>query len=188
MNNKDLTLTLSLVIVSSIVGILGGYFITPEYKETMFENEDMGLGEADQYVDLRYLEQMSAHHKAAILLADQVVKESHREEVRNLAVEIQKNEPVLIAELSQWKSEWYNDNSIVPEPTVPNLGSNDGKLDLRFLNALIAHHQAGVEMTQEIRTKSSRTEILNNADAVEDFLEGSLETLKSWREQWYGVK
>ena len=63
----------------------------------------------------------------------------------------------------------------------------DEKLDLRFLNALIAHHEAGILMTQEIRTKSSRIEVLNNADAVENFLKTTRITLRESRKAWYNI-
>jgi uncharacterized protein (DUF305 family) len=55
------------------------------------------------------------------------------------------------------------------------------------LNALIDHHHEGVKMTKEIRTKSSRSEVLNNADAVEKFLTESGETLKTLRKNWYKI-
>jgi hypothetical protein len=43
-------------------------------------------------------------------------------------------------------------------------------------------------MAQDIRTKSSRSEILDNANAVENFLANSLITLKSWRSDWYSIE
>lgn len=88
---------------------------------------------------------------------------------------------------NQWKRDWYNDNSIAKSPTVPNLGDADQKVDLRFLNAMIAHHEEGIQMAREIQTKSSRTEILNDAAMVETSLIHSLYNLKLWRSQWYNI-
>jgi uncharacterized protein (DUF305 family) len=75
----------------------------------------------------------------------------------------------------------------VKDPIVPNFGTYDEKYDLRFLNALIAHHESGLVMTKEIKSKSSRTEILNNADAVDTFLTTTLQVFKDWRKQWYNI-
>ena len=86
------------------------------------------------------------------------------------------------------EKEWYNDTKIVRDPVVANLGPAGETFDLRFLNAIIAHHEAGIEMTKETRLKSSRAEILNNADAVEAFLSGGLQTLKGLRSSWYNVQ
>jgi uncharacterized protein (DUF305 family) len=129
---------------------------------------------------------MIAHHRGAILVAQQA-EVSKRPEVKNLAIEIQKNEPVLIAELYTWKKAWYGDTRSVKDPVVPNLGTYDASFDLRFLNAVIAHHAAGIVMTKEVRAKSSRSEVLNNADAVEEFLNTSGNMLKEWRRNWYKI-
>jgi uncharacterized protein (DUF305 family) len=179
-------LAISLLIIGFVIGMGAGYFLTPQYQETMYE-KSMDLGTADRLVDLRYLNAMAAHHRGAILLAQQA-EQSQRPEIRSLAAAIQKDEPKLIDELYQWKKEWYRDTRKVRDPLPARLGSYDDKLDLRFLNALIAHHERGILMTQEIRKKSSRAEILNNADAVENFLKTTRTTLKEWRKTWYNVE
>jgi uncharacterized protein (DUF305 family) len=149
-------------------------------------DKSMDLGNADRLVDLRYLNAMIAHHRGAMLLAEQA-EQSQRPEIRSLASAIQKDEPKLIEELYQWKRDWYRDTREVRDPVRVQIGSYDEKLDLRFLNALIAHHEAGILMTQEIRMKSSRKEVLDNADAVENFLKTTLVALKEWRKAWYNV-
>lgn len=174
------------MVIIFIAGVAFGYYLTPQYNLSMFDKNKMDLGQADRWFDLRYIDAMIAHHTGAILLAKQAEK-SQRPEIKSLAAEIQKNEPVAIAELYKWKKDWYKDSRIVPNPVVANLGNYDDKFDLRFLNALIFHHEAGILMTKETRTKSSNAVILNNADAVENFLTGGIKMLKEWRTSWYGV-
>jgi len=183
----NIYLASSLMVVTLVIGMVFGYYISPSYSQSMYSKNDMGLGKADKFVDLRYLNQMATHHKGAILLAKQIEDKSDREEIKVLAKEIQENEPKLIEELYSWKKDWYKDSREAEDPMVSNIGSKDDKTDLRFLNALIAHHHEGIEMAQEIKTKSSRTEVLNNADAVENFLTDSLKVLMSWRSEWYGI-
>jgi uncharacterized protein (DUF305 family) len=67
------------------------------------------------------------------------------------------------------------------------LGTADEKFDLRFLNALIAHHEEGLQMTKETMQKTTRTETLNNANAVDIFLKTTLKILQNWRTEWYGL-
>lgn len=181
-------LTLSLTICAFVIGVTTGYFFSPSYQITMNEPQTMGFGNADRFVDLRYIDQMAAHHRGAMLLAGQIQQKTQRQEIKDLAADILKNEPPLIEELYTWKKDWYKDTRRIKDPIVANLGPADDKTDLRFLNALIAHHSDGIAMTKEIRTKSSRADVLNNADAVENFLTTTSVTLKNWREQWYGVK
>jgi len=178
-------LSASLIIVALLVGIAIGYWLTPEYQQSMFDKNSMNLGRADRSLDLRYINAMAAHHRGAMLLAEQAAKQSQRKEIKDLAQEILANEPAAINELYQWKKDWYKDSRTARDPIVAKLGSYDDKFDLRFLNALIAHHELGILMTKEARTKSSRSEVLNNADAVEAFLNNGLNMLKKWRQDWY---
>ncbi|MEW6617650.1 MAG: DUF305 domain-containing protein [Patescibacteria group bacterium] len=177
----------SVSLITLVLGIGIGYYLTPEYQFSMYDKTQMDFGTADRWIDARYINAMIAHHRGAILLAEQAEKNGMRDEIKNLAVEIQANEPKLIAELYEWKKAWYGDTRTVRDPIVARLGARDEKFDLRFLNALIAHHESGVLMTKEIRIKSSRTEILNNADAVESFLVNSGAMVKEWRKNWYSI-
>ncbi len=180
-------LTIGLVIVGVVVGIGFGYYLTPEYRVSMYESNSMDLGRADRSFDLRYTNAMISHHRGAMLLAEQLSKNTTRPEMKALAQNILNDEPAAIAELYDWKKSWYGDTRNVRDPIVANLGTADDKFDLRFLNAIIAHHEAGIMMTEETRQKSSRVEILNNADAVEAFLSNGLDALKGLRKDWYNI-
>ena len=184
MKQISFALMTGLMIVVGIVGIGIGYAYTPEYMLSAYDRNTMDLGVADRWLDLRYINNMIAHHRGAMLLAEQA-KQSSRPEIQELSNVILKNEPVAIAELTTWKKSWYGDIRPVADPVVPNLGSYDATFDLRFLNALIAHHKNGILMTKDVRTKSSRSEILNNADTVEAFLTDSGAMLTKWRSDWY---
>lgn len=186
MRTTHIALTVSLMLVSALVGTGVGYYLTPEYRLAMYDTYGMDLGTADRWLDLRYLNAMIAHHRGAMLLAEQA-QSSERQEVRDLAATILASEPKLIAELYTWKREWYGDTRFVRDPLVPHVGEYDDSFDLRFLNALIAHHETGVRMTEDVRRKSSRSQVLDNADAVQSFLTTSGALLKGWRAEWYSL-
>ncbi len=187
MNNKTYLVS-GLIVVALLVGIMIGYWNNPVYRTTMFETNTMDLGPADRWLDVRYINKMIAHHRGAMLLAEQAQKYSQRTEIQNLAKMIIENEPKAIQELYDWKKSWFNDTRTVNDPARINLGTANKNFDLRFLNALISHHQNGILMTEEVRLKSSRNEILDNADAVEDFLKTTLIQFQSWRTEWYNIK
>ena len=175
------------MVVTGILGFAIGYATTPEYKLSMYDKTTMDFGRPDRALDLRYVNAMIAHHRGAVLLAEQVANKTQRADIKDLSAKILTDEPKAITELYSWKKAWYGDTRSVRDPVVANLGSYDEKLDLRFLNALIAHHELGLQMTKEIKTKSSRTEVLNNADSVDTFLTTTLVIFKNWRMQWYGI-
>jgi len=186
MNKISTYLALSFTVISFIIGVGTGYSFTPQYSLSMFDKSNMDLGRADKWIDLRYINAMIAHHRGAILLAKQAEK-SQRPEVQALSKEIQANEPIAINELYAWKKIWYGDTKIVADPSVVNLGNYNETFDLRFLTAIINHHQNGLIMTNEIKTKSTRNEILDNANAVEKFLTNSGTMLKEWRKTWFNI-
>lgn len=181
-------LTLGFVVVGIILGIGFGYYLTSEYKVSMFNDDSMSLGEADRTFDLRYINAMISHHRGAMLLAEQLGANTTRPEMKALSQNILNDEPKAIAELYSWKKDWYGDTKSVNDPTVANLGPTGDNFDLRFLNAIIAHHESGIIMTKEARLKSSRALVLDNADAVEAFLLNGLEALKGLRANWYNIK
>jgi uncharacterized protein (DUF305 family) len=186
MQKITLSLAISLMIVSAVAGIGVGYWLTPQYTLSMYDKNVMDLGQPDKWIDLRYIDAMIAHHRGAMLLAEQA-RQSKNPEIEGLAASILKDEPPNIDELYRWKKAWYGDTRSVRDPLVPRLGAYDRTFDLRFLNALIAHHRNGILMTREIRLKSSRSEVLDNADKVEQFLSGGVAMLRDWRMKWYNV-
>jgi uncharacterized protein (DUF305 family) len=187
MTKISLSYAAAFVIIAGVLGLSIGYFLTPEYQLSMYDKSVMDLGKPDRWLDLRYVNAMISHHRGAMLLAGQAQSKTQRQDMKDLSAKILHDEPAAIAELYAWKKSWYSDTRSVIDPIVPQLGVYDEKYDLRFLNALIAHHDAGLLMTKDIKTKSSRTEVLNNADAVETFLVTTLKVFKDWRKDWYGI-
>src|SRR4051794_10038403 len=125
MKKISLPLAVSLMIVMFIIGLAGGYFISPEYQARMYTKDTMDLGQPDRFIDLRYINAMIAHHRGAMLLAQQISDKSQHEDIKKLVPEILANEPKAISELYQWKKNWYRDTRIVSDPIVPNLGPAD---------------------------------------------------------------
>jgi uncharacterized protein (DUF305 family) len=187
MKKISIYLSIGLAAITLMIGIGIGYSTTSDYTEQMYNKSKMDLGEADFFLDRRYLNAMISHHLGAIKLAEQALVNGQHQEIKNLATEIIANEPTAIAGLYRFKKDWYGDTRQVSSPKVVNLGQADDTSDLRFLNALIAHHQTGLQMTTEVKLKSSRSAILDNADAVSLFLSTSLEQLQSWRKDWYKI-
>lgn len=182
-------LVYSLIIIAFIVGLGAGYTLTPEYASTMQEKSTnmAPLGKADRFIDLRYLNGVIAHHLTAIDLARQALEKSHREEIRTLAEEIIKSDEASIKQLMTYKQKWYKDSRSAGDFEKINLGDNDKRFDLRFLNALITHHIEAIDTAKEISTKSTRSEVLNLADEITQSLGGNKLILEQLRKDWYAI-
>lgn len=66
-----------------------------------------------------------------------------------------------------------------------NLGPADAEYDLRYIDAMVLHHQGAIDMAQEAKAKSERPEIQQLADAIIEAQNQEIQQLKEWREAWY---
>lgn len=170
-----------------MLGIGTGFFFTPEYAQMRVEKNSpmVELGMPDKFLDLRYLNNMIAHHLSAIDMADQALAASSRQEIIELAKIIIETDKRGIEQLYQYKREWYGDTREIKRYERTELGTADELFDLRFINALLAHHQMAIESARDVSQKSTRTDVLNLANEVETSLTSNAKQLSEWRKNWY---
>lgn len=182
-------LSISLIIVAFVSGIGVGYTLTPEYSAYKINPvHGEGLGKPDKYLNLRFTNGMIAHHMSAIYMLEQVRKESQRSELTGLAEVVIKLDTQGIKDLYALKARQYGDQRPVKNFNQVALGAADGNFDLRFLNAMVIHHEEAIAASKEALVKSTDKEVLETAGAVNNLLSENLKQLLSWREAWYGVK
>lgn len=186
------TLALSLIIVALVIGVGLGFMISPEYANMgMAQEHSFELGNSDENYDLRFLDGMIAHHMGAIDMA-KVTKEKSKNpiliDLTNNIIDLQEKE---IKQMYAWKKEWY-DNSLEVNMNDysmnPNLGEYDQKFDLRFINAMVAHHNMAIEMSKDAQKKSYRNEILNIAGSIIFNQSQEVDFLNELRFKEYGIK
>ncbi|TYQ31317.1 DUF305 domain-containing protein [Pseudanabaena sp. UWO310] len=66
-----------------------------------------------------------------------------------------------------------------------DLGIADANFDLRFIDAMIPHHQGALEMAKDAKGKSQRPEIQKLADEIIKAQTKEIANLQAWRKQWY---
>jgi len=66
-----------------------------------------------------------------------------------------------------------------------DLGPADANYDLRFIDAMIPHHQGAVKMANVAQQKSKRPEIKNLADEIIKAQNQEITQMKQWRTAWY---
>lgn len=186
------TLSISLIIVALVIGVGIGFMISPEYANMGMEpDHSADLGDADTKYDLRFIDSMIAHHMGAVEMAKVSSEQSKNSNIIALSNKIISAQEQEIDQMYDWKKDWYNNTSPVNLNGYSmnvNLGEYDEKFDLRFLNAMIAHHKMAIEMAKDAQTKSTRNEVLNFADAVISDQSSEVELMKGLREELYGIK
>jgi len=166
----------------------------------------MNLGAADAEYDLRFIDAMRPHHRGAIDMAKEAIQKSKRPEIKSLAQNIivtqNREENELLA---KWRKQWYPNvpqesvaydaqtNKSVPMSTAQkdsmamkmDLGAADDQFDLRFLNAMIPHHEGAIVMAKDTLQKSKRPEIKQLAQEIATSQQTEIDQMKQWRKAWY---
>jgi len=165
----------------------------------------MDLGPADANYDLRFIDAMIPHHQGAVEMAKQAQQKSQRPEIKKLANDIIQAQNKEIAALKQWRQAWYPQASSTPmmhdaktgqmmpmsqqqmQSMMMNmdLGDADAQFDLRFMNAMIPHHESAIAMATDALSKSKRPEIKKLAQDIITSQQAEIEQMKQWRQAWY---
>ncbi len=171
----------------------------------MDHSMSMDLGPADADYDLRFIDGMSVHHQGAVNMAQDVLKQSKRPEMKKIANEMIVAQKREISQMKEWRKTWYPkaDNTpmayhapmghmmaMTPEQTqsmmmTMDLGAADDQFDLRFLNAMIPHHEGALVMAEDALKKSKRPEMKKLSEEILVSQKKEIEQMKEWRKAWY---
>ncbi|MFN6460948.1 MAG: DUF305 domain-containing protein [Nostoc sp. DedVER02] len=170
-------------------------------------NHSMGmdLGPADANFDLRFIDAMIPHHQGAVEMAKEAQQKSKRPEIKKLADNIIKSQNQEITQMKQWRQARYpkaEDKPMAYDSQMghtmemssdqmkammmsQDLGAADAEFDLRFINAMIPHHEGAVKMGQDALSKSKRPEVKQLAQEIIKAQNTEIKQMQQWRKTWY---
>lgn len=171
----------------------------------MNHSMSMDLGPADADYDLRFVDAMTPHHQGAVEMAKEALSKSKRPEVKKLAQDIIAAQNREINQLKQWRQAWYPKAGSTPMAwhapmnhmmamspeqmqammMKSDLGAADAQFDLRFINAMMPHHEGALVMAQDALSKSKRPEIKKLAQEIVTSQQKEIDQMKQWRQAWY---
>jgi uncharacterized protein (DUF305 family) len=166
----------------------------------------MDSGPADADYDLRWIDGMTPHHDGAIVMAQAVMQQSQRPELKKLAESIIRSQTQETTKMQQWRSTWYPKAAATPmawhtamnhmmpmsESQIKSmrmdvdLGKADADFDRRFLDAMIPHHEGAIVMAQDALKKTKRPEVQQLAKEIIAAQQVEIDQMKQWRQAWYG--
>jgi uncharacterized protein (DUF305 family) len=149
---------------------------------------------------------MIPHHQGALVMSQEVIDKSKRFGLVSLAKSIIVEQTKEIAQMKKWRKEWYPNASATPimwhaemnhEMTMTpehkqmmqmsmSLGKADKEFDLRFLNAMIPHHEGAVTMGKDLLQKSKRPEMQKLAKSIISSQQKEIDAMNQSRKRWYG--
>jgi uncharacterized protein (DUF305 family) len=166
---------------------------------------NIDLGPADADFDLRFIDAMTPHHQGAVVMAKEAQQKSKRPEIKKLAADIINAQDKEIAEMKQWRQAWYPKaestpmaydskmGKMMPMPADHmkgmmmnrDLGAADDQFDLRFINAMLPHHESAVVMANDALSKTKRPEVKKLAEGIVSSQQAEIAQMKQWRKVWY---
>mgnify|MGYP000028709742 FL=1 len=177
-------------------------------KQGGMMNHNMDVGPADANYDLRFIDSMLPHHQGALVMAQSAIQKSKRPELVKFAKNIITEQKKEIAQMQQWRKQWYPTASATPimwhaamnhemamtaehkQSMMMNmsLGEADAGFDKRFLDAMIPHHQGAVTMAKDSLKKSKRPELQKLAQNIMTSQQAEISQMTRWQQQWYANK
>lgn len=138
-------------------------------------------------------------------MAQEVLQKSKRPELQKLAQDIIKTQMQEIKQMQQWRKAWYPKASAEPIAwhaamghsmvmsqeqmksmmMSMDLGPADATFDLRFLNAMIPHHEGAIVMAKDAQTKAKHPEIKQLSQAILTSQQAEIDQMKQWLQAWY---
>ncbi|MEH2117651.1 DUF305 domain-containing protein [Nostoc sp.] len=179
--------------------------VTNVSDKQMNHSMAMDLGPADANFDLRFIDAMIPHHQGAVEMAKEAQQKSKRPEIKKLADNIIKSQDQEITQMKQWRQAWYpkaGDKPMAYDSQMghmmemssdqmkgmmmsQDLGAADAEFDLRFINAMIPHHEGAVTMAKDVLGKSKRPEIKQLGQEIIKAQNTEIKQMQQWRKTWY---
>lgn len=141
--------------------------------------------------DALFLDSMIIHHQGAVEMASQALEQAEHAELRALAEAILAAQEAEIAQMQAWRQEWYPDLPLTEGLHVhmgPMEVSDDDSVpyDLRFIEAMIPHHEGAIAMAQDALQKAEHAEIRDLARAIMEAQQAEITQMEQWKQDWYG--
>jgi uncharacterized protein (DUF305 family) len=157
------------------------------------------LGARDSAYDMRFIDAMTPHHEGAIMMAEDALKNGMHAEIKELAGSIIDAQRREIAQMKQWRQQWYGDSTIdmmhgdtgigmtaMNRMMVQSLGTEDTSYDARFIDMMIPHHRGAIMMAESAIGKAAHPELRQFAEKIAADQKREIEEMQGWRTSWYG--
>src|SRR6266498_3087076 len=164
----------------------------------------VGRGDPSQPFDQRFLNQMLLHHQGAVMSAQMMIADSARPELRDLAQRIITAQQREIAQMQQWRSDWYGATSTGTMPGMMNSGmmgtsmmnrdqmrqvmGANADFDRMFLQMMIPHHAGAISMAQQALAQAEHPEIKTLAQGIVTTQQTQITEMQGYLRDWYGAQ
>jgi uncharacterized protein (DUF305 family) len=151
-------------------------------------SDNMAMDTSTQPFDLLFIDGMILHHQGAIEMAKQAQTEAEHQEIKDLADNIIASQEAEINQMQEWRQTWYPDVAATQgmgmDMATMAVAEGDELYDLRFIAAMIPHHEGAIAMAKEALTKTEHEEIKTLAENIITAQEDEIAQMKEWQTAW----
>ena len=155
------------------------------------------LMENGEYSDERFIDAMAPHHQGAVEMAEVALVRAEHPELRQLAQNIIADQSAEIERLRAIKEREFGSSDLPTEMSSeememmgmmedPQELANQEPFDRAFIDEMIPHHVAAIEMAWTASENTANDEIRELAQGIVEVQEAEIAQLTEWRRGWYG--
>jgi uncharacterized protein (DUF305 family) len=152
-----------------------------------------GGNDGDENAETSFLQEMIPHHQGAVTMADIALVRSQRQEIRDLAENIKRDQNREIEQIHRMLGQ----RGVTPPVDHGGHGAGGMASDIEqlrtaepfdraFIDAMIPHHESAIKSAKEVKDRAKDREVIDLADAIIAAQEHEIEQMREWRRQWYG--
>lgn len=160
--------------------------------ESGMDQGGMSTATSDAPFDAQFIDSMLEHHTGAISMAQDALKNAERQEIKDMAQNIIRDQQKEVDQMKSWRQQWYPDL-----PPTGGMGMQMGDMtvggdskqpyDQRFITAMLAHHNGAIAMAKDALNKAERQEIKDLAQNIITAQEAEVKQLQQWQKDWFGA-
>lgn len=150
----------------------------------------MPMNTSNQPFDLLFIDSMIMHHQGAIDMAKAAQQKAEHPELKKMADDIITAQAAEIQQMQAWRTAWYPN-----APATQGLGMEMGTMkiaddpskpfDLRFIEAMIPHHEGAIAMAKAAQAKAEHPEIKTLAGNIIEAQQKEIAQMKAWQTAWF---
>ena len=145
--------------------------------------------------EVMFLKQMIQHHHMAVEVAPLTASNTKRAELTKLGQDILASQSAEIEQMTGWLKSWHNETPGSMD-SVPGMemmmkemealkGAKDSDFDRMFLDHMIPHHRAAVDMAKLVAERSERSELRKLAQDIIKAQSKEVGQMESWKKSWF---
>ena len=162
--------------------------------------------------DQQFIDMMVPHHLSAVEMAKIAVDRGEHPELKALAANIVAAQESEIAQMREWRKDWFGSAQTPPidaMPLLPGMQMEDhsmgememgGTMDMTtdietlrnaqpfdkaFLEAMIPHHESAITAAQLAQRSATKAEIKELAAAIVGAQQAEIARMRAWLDAWY---